>query len=174
MQGLEAALGHCSHHTFISSLRSDGLLTEPRRSSCVGAHLRIYPFPKSNSDVPERALGGGGGVGGVGAEEVTETRRGGALCGVNLIVIAETEAAITRRADRESECNGGAGEDSANRVSGVISSLQWGWLLWKPLTCLFQPFVSVQTPLNQMLIFISPPFLPLTPRFQTTGEINLT
>lgn len=41
--GLRAALGHCSHHTFISLLCSDGLLTEPRRCSCVAAHLRIYP-----------------------------------------------------------------------------------------------------------------------------------
>lgn len=64
----------------------------------------------------------------------------------NLIVVAETEAAISLREDRESECNREALEDGVNRVSGVISSLQWERLLRKPLTCLFQPFVSVQIP----------------------------
>lgn len=93
-------------------------------------------FHKSNSDVPKRAWGGG---------QKKWQKQMGALWRANLIVIAETEAAITRRADRESECNRETREEGANRVSGVISSLQRGRLLWEPLTCLFHPFVSVQT-----------------------------
>lgn len=71
----------------------------------------------------------------LGAEERGRNR--GHYGRANLIVVAETEAAISLREDRESECNREALEDGVNRVSGVISSLQWGRLLRKPLTCLF-------------------------------------